>query len=149
MQSCSKGAEEALERHLHGKRWPEAAFTERILALQFIWRGSVLVDASASDPGSGLSPAGLFPMENEPYMPLTWGEPLSDEAQEALWVRIISDFERETRILKVTGASKRYRKTPQQLRDLRSLIGLWAQTSAFRLSALLALLRPSTSGFEP
>ena len=120
------------ESHMHKRSDVMRAWTERSLRASFLWIGS---EVDESKPGNAGCAAPFNSMEDAPkdeenYIMINWSLPLQTAGQEMLFHRWAIDFEKATLNVKASQHFK-YRKSPDELYELRLIAGFWQESASF------------------
>ena len=120
------------ESHMHKRSDATRAWTERSLRASFLWIGSEVDEAKLGAAGSAASfncTEGA-PKDDENYIMINWSLPLQAAGQEMVFLRWAGDFEKATMNVKASQHSK-YRKSYDELHELRLIAGFWQSAASF------------------
>ena len=142
LQGTCKQAKEQVLISLRDAPFAYGPWGEQLSVMSFLFLESTM-DLMASPD------CGLVAGASEASIPLDWSLPLGEDAQANLFYRIRTGFEKSTAIIDNPADKKRYRKSEEELQQLRNLMALWSQVRAFcstRLSKFAEFEKAVTQG---
>lgn len=123
LEKTAQGAWDTLIASTHDTAWAYGPFGEQFGTFTFAFLGST-VGLQAASPLEG--DEGLSPLPNEPFLTIDWNLPMTGAAQEMLFKRVRSVFDRTTQSVQLTQ-KKKCRMPQDEMMKLRNIIVLFDQ----------------------